>query len=140
MLSLSGTLVLVSGILGATFAAISYGLATRGNRIAFQGGRIGARASLGMTLLAAALLVYAFAALRHHLRLHLQRERTAAPLSHCGDVGGPIRLVSDLGEAEFPELLPKIAGIYVNECFSSILLVALLGAGSLLERRRAPNV
>ena len=39
-------------------------------------------------------------------------------------------------EAEFPELVPKIAGVYVNERFSSALMLALLGAGYLLERRR----
>ena len=43
-------------------------------------------------------------------------------------------------EAELPELVPKIAGVYVNERFSSTLILALLGAVYLLARRRALNV
>jgi cytochrome c biogenesis factor len=67
MLSLPGTLLLASGFLAVTLAAISYGLATRGNTLAFQYGPIGALAALGMTLLTAALLAYAFATRRYDI-------------------------------------------------------------------------
>lgn len=39
-------------------------------------------------------------------------------------------------ESEFPEKVPRVKGVRVNERFSSALMLALIGAGYAAERRR----
>jgi hypothetical protein len=39
-------------------------------------------------------------------------------------------------EAEFPEKVPRVMSVWVNERFSSTLMLALIGLGYALERRR----
>ena len=39
-------------------------------------------------------------------------------------------------EAEFPEKVPRVKGVWINERFLSALMLALLTAGYLTERRR----
>jgi hypothetical protein len=39
-------------------------------------------------------------------------------------------------EAEFPEKVPRVKGMWVNERFSSALMLALIAAGYAAERRR----
>jgi hypothetical protein len=39
-------------------------------------------------------------------------------------------------EAEFPEKVPRVRGVWVNERFSSVLMLALIAAGYAAERRR----
>ena len=39
-------------------------------------------------------------------------------------------------EAEFPEKVPRIKGVWINERFSSALMLALLAIGYAAERRR----
>jgi hypothetical protein len=38
-------------------------------------------------------------------------------------------------EAEFPQYVPRLKGVWINERFSSALMLALSAAGYLLERR-----
>ncbi len=40
-------------------------------------------------------------------------------------------------EAEFPEKVPKIGGVWLNERVASASMLALLAAGYAIERRRA---
>jgi hypothetical protein len=39
-------------------------------------------------------------------------------------------------EAEFPEKVPRIKGVWINERFSSALMLALIAAGYMAERGR----
>ncbi len=39
-------------------------------------------------------------------------------------------------ESEFPEKVPRVGGVWINERFLSALMLALLAAGYLAERRR----
>ena len=39
-------------------------------------------------------------------------------------------------EAEFPEKVPRVRGVWVNERFASALMLALIAAGYAAERRR----
>jgi len=39
-------------------------------------------------------------------------------------------------EAEFPEKVPKVGGVWLNERFASALMLALISLGYLAERRR----
>ncbi len=39
-------------------------------------------------------------------------------------------------EAEFPEKVPRVGGVWINERFLSALMLALLAVGYLAERRR----
>ena len=39
-------------------------------------------------------------------------------------------------EAEFPEKVPRVKGVWVNERFFSALMLALIAAGYAAERRR----
>ncbi len=40
-------------------------------------------------------------------------------------------------EAEFPEKVPRVGGVWVNERFASALMLALIAAGYAAERNRA---
>ena len=39
-------------------------------------------------------------------------------------------------EAEFPEKVPRVKGVWINERFVSILMLVLIAAGYAAERRR----
>ncbi len=43
-------------------------------------------------------------------------------------------------EAEFPELIPKVGPVKSNEAPVSLLMLALLGAGYLLARKKPPEL
>ena len=42
-------------------------------------------------------------------------------------------------ESEFPEKVPRVKGVWVNERFSSALVLALIAAGYAAERRRGAS-
>ena len=42
-------------------------------------------------------------------------------------------------EAEFPEKVPRVKGVWVNERFWSALVLALIAAGYAAERRRGAS-
>ena len=44
--------------------------------------------------------------------------------------------VSQGASFAFPEKVPRVMGVWVNERFSSTLMLALIGLGYALERRR----
>ena len=39
-------------------------------------------------------------------------------------------------EAEFPEKVPRVKGVWINERFASVLMLALIAAGYTAERQR----
>ena len=65
---LLGTILIVSGIVAALLASLSYGLVTRGNTAALAYGRFGTRAALGAVLLVVALIVYLFVMRRYDIK------------------------------------------------------------------------
>src|SRR5581483_5642723 len=62
---LFGTMLIISGIVAAALASVSYALVPRGNLVALRYGRIGTRAALGAVLAVVALIMYLFLA-RHY--------------------------------------------------------------------------
>ena len=57
-----------------------------------------------------------------------------------GGTGGELRLPGAAGlEAEFPEKVPRVKGVWVNERFWSALVLALIAAGYAAERRRGAS-
>jgi cytochrome c-type biogenesis protein CcmF len=65
---LLGTILIVSGIVAALLASVSYVLVTRGHSAALNYGRFGTRAALCAVLLVVALIVYLFVARRYDIK------------------------------------------------------------------------
>ena len=65
---LLGTIFIVSGVVTAALASLSYALVIRGRIMALPYGRLGARVALGATLLVVALLIYLFVTQRYDVR------------------------------------------------------------------------
>ena len=65
---LLGTIFIVSGIVAALLATVSYALVIRGNAAALAYGRLGTHSALGAVLLVVALLVAVFVARRYDIK------------------------------------------------------------------------
>jgi cytochrome c-type biogenesis protein CcmF len=65
---LLGTIFIVSGIVAAALASVSYALVLRGHPAALLFGRLGTRAALGAVLLVVALIVYLFLTRRYDIK------------------------------------------------------------------------
>ena len=66
-----------------------------------------------------------------------RRARGPAALAVLGGPVGELRLPRGRRvEAEFPEVVPRVKGVWVNERFFSALMLALIAAGYAAERRR----
>src|SRR5919205_1355509 len=65
---LIGTIFIVSGIVAAALASLSYALVPRGYTAALAYGRLGTRAALGAVLLVVGLIIYLFVARRYDIK------------------------------------------------------------------------